>query len=154
MYDQHTRDQAKALYAQHSAAYVADKLNIPERTVQRWAKAERWPRALSVAQDSTKTAEDRRHSAILGWHSRRQHMVDQLGHVGAQLLEAIQQDLAQRKRLNLRDAGILLGIMLDKAELLSQRTGWDDDLGVSAEQSIVQLNHTLDVLEQRVADGG
>jgi hypothetical protein len=87
---------------------------------------------------------------MLGWQTRRQHMADQLGHVGAQLLDAIQRDLAECKRLNLRDAGILLGIMLDKAELLTERTGWVGGGDTSAEQSIVQINAVLDAIEPRV----
>jgi hypothetical protein len=67
--------------------------------------------------------EARSQAALVGWQTRRRTMADQLGHVGQQLLEAIQRDLAHRKRLNLRDAGILLGIMLDKAELLAAATG-------------------------------
>jgi uncharacterized protein YjcR len=48
MHDQKTREQAKALYQQHGAAYVADKLGIPERTIRRWALAEGWQHRMTV----------------------------------------------------------------------------------------------------------
>jgi hypothetical protein len=150
MYDQHTRDQAKALYAQHGAAYVADQLGIPERTVRRWALTEGWQHRMTVvAGQDGRTNSAASQAVMVGWDTRRRHMADQLGHVGAQLLEAIQRDLAERKRLNLRDAGILLGIMLDKAELLAERTGWAGGGDVSAEQSIAHITSVLDAIESR-----
>jgi hypothetical protein len=109
---------------------------------------------LAVADSTPETTAARGQAAIVGWQTRRQHMADQLGQVGAQLLEAIQRDLAERKRLNLRDAGILLGIMLDKAELLAERTGWAGDGDVSAEQAVAQLEATLDAIESRAAGDG
>lgn len=83
-----------------------------------------------MAQDATKTAEDRRQAARIGWQTRRQHM-------------------AERKRLNLRDAGILLGILLDKAELLAERSGWAGGGEGSAEQSIAYITSVLDAIEPR-----
>jgi hypothetical protein len=145
--------RAKELYAQHGAQAAADATGISVRSVRRWALAERWPRRLAVAEDGQKR-EARGQAAIQGWHTRRQHMADQLGYVGAQLLEAIQRDLADRKRLNLRDAGILLGIMLEKAELLTARTGWAEDEDVSAEQAVAQLEATLNAIEPRAAGDG
>jgi hypothetical protein len=153
-HDDGARRQAWQVYEARGAKAASQVTGIAVRTIQRWAQAEGWPRTLTVAQDPTKTAEDRRQAAIVGWHTRRQHMADQLGHVGAQLLEAIQRDLAERKRLNLRDAGILLGIMLDKAEQLTERTGWAGDGDVSAEQSIDGINRVLDVIEARAAGDG
>jgi hypothetical protein len=80
-------------------------------------------------------------------------MADQLGHVGGQLLEAIQRELAERRRLNLRDAGILLGIMLDKAGALSALTGGASgnlDTSPEANQArLFRLYEMLDVLEER-----
>jgi hypothetical protein len=80
-------------------------------------------------------------------------MADQLGHVGGQLLEAIQRELAERRRLNLRDAGILLGIMLDKVEALSALTGGaSGNLDTSPEANQARLSRLyemLDVLEER-----
>jgi hypothetical protein len=153
-HDDGARRQARQVYEARGAKAASQITGIPVRTIQQWAQAEGWPRTLTVAQDTTKSAEDRRQAAVVGWHTRRQHMADQLGHVGAQLLEAIQRDLAQRQRLNLRDAGILLGIMLDKAELLSERTGWAGDEDVSAEQSIADINRVLDAIESQAAGDG
>jgi hypothetical protein len=92
-------------------------------------------------------------AAILAWHTRRRHMADQLGQVGAQLLEAIQRDLAERKRLNLRDAGILLGIVLDKAELLTAATGGASSLEAMPDTERVEhLQRILGDLQARKAD--
>jgi hypothetical protein len=98
--------------------------------------------------------EARSQAARIGWHTRRRLMADQLGHVGAQLLEAIQADLAQRKRLNLRDAGILLGIMLDKAELLGAQTGSSDGRGLSREDSIARITEMARDLAERAKAAG
>jgi hypothetical protein len=154
MYDPQAREQAKTLYAQRGAAYAAEQTGIPERTIRRWALAEGWQHRMTVvaAQDA-RTNGAASQAAILGWQTRRRHMADQLGHVGAQLLEAIQRDLAERKRLNLRDAGILLGIMLDKAELLAAKgraTGYGE---LSPEQSLARIDTLLDVLEDRAGAG-
>jgi hypothetical protein len=94
-------------------------------------------------------------AAILGWHTRRRVMADQPGHVGAQLLEAIQRELAERKRLNLRDAGILLGIMLDKAELLAAQTGGTDGSGMDSQARLARLREMAAELAGRAkADQG
>jgi hypothetical protein len=44
--------------------------------------------------------------------------------------------------------------MLDKAELLSERTGWAGDGDVSAEQAIDGINRVLDVIEPRAVGDG
>jgi hypothetical protein len=152
-HDLAARRHARQVYEQHGAQAAADATGISIRSIRRWALAERWPRRLAVAQDGQKMAE-RSHAARIGWQTRRRTMADQLGEVGAQLLEAIQRDLAERKRLNLRDAGILLGIMLDKAELLAAQTGatWSGD--VSPEESIAHINRVLDAIEERAVGHG
>jgi hypothetical protein len=154
MYDPQAREQAKTLYAQRGAAYAAEQTGIPERTIRRWALTEGWQHRMTVvaAQDARTNAAASQ-AAILGWQTRRRHMADQLGHVGAQLLEAIQRELAERKRLNLRDAGILLGIMLDKAELLAAQTGATGYGELSPEQSLARIDTLLDVLEDRAEAG-
>jgi hypothetical protein len=153
-HDDAARRQARQVYETRGAGAASHITGIPIRTIQRWAQAEGWPRRLALTQDTAKIHEDRRQAAIVGWHTRRRTMADQLGEVGAQLLEAIQRDLAERKRLNLRDAGILLGIMLDKAELLSERTGWAEGGDVSAEEAVATINRVLDAIEPRVAGDG
>jgi hypothetical protein len=97
--------------------------------------------------------EARSQAAMLGWHTRRRHMADQLGDVGAQLLEAIQRDLASRKHLNLRDAAILLGVTLDKAELLSALTGGTDGRS-SPEDSIARIREMVAGINERAGGDG
>jgi hypothetical protein len=154
MYQPQVREQAKALYQQHGAAYAAEQTSVPERTIRRWALEDGWQQRIAVVagQDAqTKSAASQ--AAMIGWSTRRRHIADQLGHVGVQLLEAIQRELAEGRRLNLRDAGILLGIMLDKAEALSALTGGSpDQLDLSPEANQARLSHLyemLDVLEGR-----
>jgi hypothetical protein len=127
------------VYEHHGAQAAADATGIPVRSIRWWASAERWPRRLAVADPSPEKVEARSQAARVGWHSRRRTMADQLGNVGAELLEAIRGELAQRKRLNLRDAGIVLGIMLDKAELLAAQTGGSDGPTMSHEERIARL---------------
>ena len=50
-------------------------------------------------------------------------MADLIGEIGAELLEKIRDDLAKRDRVNMRDAAILFGVLMDKAELLTERQG-------------------------------
>jgi hypothetical protein len=148
-HDDTIRAQAKRLYLQRGAAYAADQLQLPVRTIRRWALAEGWQHQTAVVaaqDDETNTGANQ--AAILGWSTRRRHMADQLGHVGAQLLAAIQRDLQDRKRLNLRDAGILLGITLDKAELLTAQTGGSDGR-MDPEDSIARLRELLAGLSER-----
>jgi hypothetical protein len=64
-------------------------------------------------------------------------------------LEAIQAELAQGRRLNLRDAGILLGIMLDKAELLAAQTGGTDGSGMDDEARMARLREMVAELAGR-----
>jgi hypothetical protein len=154
MHDQQAREHARTLYRQHGAAYAAEHTGIPERTIRRWALVEGWPQRMTVvAGQDARTNSASCQAVILGWHTRRRVMADQLGHVGAQLLEAIQRELAERRRLNLRDAGILLGIMLDKAEALSALTGGASgnlDMSPEANQArLPRLYEMLDVLEER-----
>jgi hypothetical protein len=62
---------------------------------------------------------------------------------------------AERKRLNLRDAGILLGIMLDKAELLAAQTGFGYGAAApSPEAARDTLIRVLDAIEPRAAGDG
>jgi hypothetical protein len=145
------RAQAKQLYSQHGAAYTADQLQLPVRTIRRWALTEGWHQPTSVsAHDGGTNASQ---AAILSWNTRRRHMADTLGQVGAQVLEAIQRELAQGRRLNLRDAGILLGIMLDKAELLAAQTGGADGAGMSQEDAVVRIRELVaGISERREAD--
>jgi hypothetical protein len=155
MYDPQAREQARTLHAQRGAAYAAEQTGIPERTIRRWALTEGWQHRMTVVtgQDARTNAAASQ-AATLGWHTRRRTMADQLGHVGQQLLEAIQRDLAERKRLNLRDAGILLGTMLNKAELLAAQTGAIGREDVSPEQSIARITQMLDVLQERAEAAG
>jgi hypothetical protein len=64
-------------------------------------------------------------------------------------MDAIQRDLASRKHLNLRDAGILLGIMVDKAELLAAQTGGSDGSGMDDEARLVRLQQIAQDLAER-----
>jgi hypothetical protein len=159
MYQSQVREQAKTLYQQHGAAYAAEQTGIPERTIRRWALADSWQqRMTALAGQDARTKPPASQAAMIGWSTRRRHMADQLGHVGVQLLEAIQRELAQGRRLNLRDAGILLGIMLDKAEALSAVTGGGRDqldLSPEANQARIQrINQLLAVVSQRAREAG
>jgi hypothetical protein len=142
------KHQARQVYAQHGAQAAADTTGISVRSIRRWASTERWPRRLAVADPTPEKVEARSRAAIVGWHTRRRTMADQLGDVGAQLLEAIQRDLAQRRRLNLRDAGILLGIMVDKAELLAAQTGGSDGHPDEVD-AVARIRQLLAGIEQR-----
>jgi hypothetical protein len=154
-HDDTAKRHARQVYEQHGAQAAADATGISVRSIRRWALAERWPRRLAVAVPSPEKVEARSQAARMGWHTRRRTMADQLGNVGAQLLEAIQADLAQRKRLNLRDAGILLGIMLDKAELLAAQTGGADGSGMDDEARLARLREMAAELAGRAkADQG
>jgi hypothetical protein len=153
-HDDTARQRARQIYQTHGAQTAADATGIAVRSIRRWAAIERWPRRLAVADLTPEKVEARSQAARMGWHTRRRVMADQLGDVGAQLLEAIQRDLAQRRRLNLRDAGILLGIMLDKAELLAAVTAgtgtseaMDEGERAARAQQILQ-----DWQERKVAD--
>jgi hypothetical protein len=156
MRDPQVREQAKRVYQQHGAAYAAEQTGIPERTIRRWALAEGWQqRMAAVAGQDGRTTSAASQAVRIGWHTRRRLMADQLGDVGAQLLEAaIQADLAQRKRLNLRDGGILLGIMLDKAELLAAQTGSSDGRGLSRADSIARFIEMSRELAERAKAAG
>ena len=151
-HDDAAKRQARQVYEHHGAQAAADATRISVRSIRRWAQAERWPRRLAVAEPSPEKVEARSQAARMGWHTRRRTMADQLGHVGAQLLEAIQRDLAQRKRLNLRDAGILLGIMLDKAELLAAAGG--DAAATPADLDARLRGMLADLQERAEADQG
>jgi hypothetical protein len=152
-HDDAAKRQARQVYEHHGAQAASDTTGISVRSIRRWALAERWPRRLAVADLSPEKVEARS-QASMGWHTRRRTMADQLGNVGAQLLEAIQRDLAERKRLNLRDAGILLGIMLDKAELLAAQTGGTDGRS-SPEDSVARIRELVaGINERRGADQG
>jgi hypothetical protein len=142
------------VYEHHGAQAASDDTGIPIRSIRRWASAERWPRRLAVTDPSPEKMEARSQAARMGWHTRRRNMADQLGDVGAQLLEAIQADLAQRKHLNLRDAAILLGVAVDKAELLTAATGGSGGPS-SPEDSIARIRELATVInERREADQG
>jgi hypothetical protein len=154
-HDDAAKRQARQVYEHHGAQAASDTTRIPVRSIRRWALAEGWPRRLAVADPTPKKVEARSQAARMGWHTRRRVMADQLGNVGAQLLEAIQRDLAERKRLNLRDAGILLGIMLDKAELLAAQTGGTDGRAMGREDSIARIRELLaGISQRREADQG
>ena len=148
MHDQQVREQARTLYTQHGAAYAAQQLDIPERTVRRWALTEGWD--YHVAGQSGQKAASQ--AVRVAWQARRRLMADQLGQASVQLLEAISRELAERKRLNLRDAGILLGIMLDKAELLSTLTGGTDQ-AMDSEVAAARFREMAAELRQRKAAG-
>jgi hypothetical protein len=148
-HDDAAKRQARQVYETHGAQAAADTTGIPVRSIRRWALAERWPRRLTVADPTPEKVEARSQAARMGWHTRRRVMADQLGNVGAQLLEAIQGELAKGRRLNLRDAGILLGIMLDKAELLAAQTGGTDGAAMSPEESIARIRELATAINQR-----
>jgi hypothetical protein len=142
--------QARTVYSQHGAQAAADTTGISVRSIRRWASTERWPRRLTVADPSPKKMAARSQAAMLGWHTRRRHMADTLGQVGAQVLEAIQQDLSDRKRLNLRDAAILLGVVVDKAELLTAVAGGVGSLEAMSDTDRLERVRTIvDDLQQR-----
>jgi hypothetical protein len=154
-HDDAAKRQARQVYAHHGAQAAADATGIAVRSIRRWASAERWPRRLAVADPSPEKMAARSQAALVGWHTRRRTMADQLGNVGAQLLEAIQRDLQERKRLNLRDAAILLGVMLDKAELLSVQTGATDGPGVPGDELVARLQAIAAAMRARAeADRG
>ena len=155
MHTPQARQQAETLYTQRGAAYAAEQTGIPERTIRRWALAEGWQQRMTVVAGQDAETKSASLAAILGWQTRRRTMADQLGHVGGQLLEAIQRELAQGRRLNLRDAGILLGIMLDKAELLVAATGGADGRSMGREDSIARIHELVaGISQRREADQG
>jgi hypothetical protein len=147
-HDDAARRRARQVYETHGAQAASDTTGIHVRSIRRWASAEQWPRRLSVADPSPEKMAARSQAAMLGWHTRRRHMADQLGHVGAEVLSAIERDLADRKRLNLRDAAILLGVVIDKAEGLSALTGGADGR-MAPEDSIARLRELLAGLSER-----
>src|SRR5829696_4808059 len=93
-HDTAARRQARQVYELHGAQAASDATGIAVRSIRRWASAERWPRRLAapmaVADPTPEKQVARSQAARIGWHTRRRTMADQLGNVGAQLLEAIQ----------------------------------------------------------------
>jgi hypothetical protein len=98
--------------------------------------------------------EAHRQAARLGWQTRRRRVADQLGGLAVQLLEAIGRDLAERKRLNLRDAGILLGIVLDKAEAITAAAGPGPLEPRSDEEVREHLTGLISLWQERAKAGG
>jgi hypothetical protein len=144
-HDDAARRRARQVYETHGAQAAADTTGIPVRSIRRWASAERWPRRLAVAVPTPEKVEARSQASRMGWHTRRRVMADQLGNVGAELLEAIQAELAKGRRLNLRDAGILL----DKAELLAAQTGGTAGSGLSEQEVAARLREIAANLRER-----
>ncbi len=150
-HDEARRRQARQVFQAKGGSQAAEVLGIPERTIRRWAKQGGWTRTpAQVAQTRTLAARQ-------AWTTRRRHTADRLGILGGRLIERIEAELAADRRLNLRDAGILLGITLEKAELLSAPLPGADEgdgpLTVRQEaETWLRLEELLAIMQAR-ADG-
>jgi hypothetical protein len=155
MYDRHTRDQAKALYVQHGAAYVADKLNIPERTVRRWALAEGWHHRMTVvAGQAMADGSSGRAMAILGWETRRRRAADEFGETAMRALVKLQAELVKARPRGVQPLAMAAVMLAKQADEMTSRTGWAGDEDVSAEQAMADINQVLDAIESRAVGDG
>jgi hypothetical protein len=155
MYDQHTRDQAKALYAQHGAAYVADQLSIPERTVRRWALAEGWQHRMTVvAGQGVADGSSGRAVASLGWETRRRRAADEFGETAMRALAKLQAELAKLRPRGIQPLAMAAVMLAKQADGMTARTGWAGDENVSAEQAVAGINRMLDAIESRAVGDG
>ena len=155
MYDQHTRDQAKALYAQHGSAYVADQVGIPERTVRRWALAEGWQHRMTVvAGHSAANGSGGQTAAILGWETRRRRAADEFGETALRALAKLQAELAKARPRGVQPLAMAAVMLAKQADEMSARTGWAGDEDVSAEQAVAGINQVLDAIESRAVGDG
>ena len=153
MYDQHTRDQARSLYHQHGAAYVADKLHVPERTVRRWALAEGWQHRMTVvAGQEAADGSSGRAAAILGWETRRRR-ADEFGETAMRALARLRGELAKARPRGVQPLAMAAVMLAKQAEEMTPPTGATGD-SLDPEMSMARLDTLLDVVEARGAAGG
>jgi Putative ATPase subunit of terminase (gpP-like) len=157
MYDPQAREQAKTLYQQHGAAYVADKLGIPERTVRRWALAEGWQHRMTVvAGQETADGSGGRSAAaaILGWATRRRRAADEFGETAMRALAKLQAELAKARPRGIQPLA-MAAVMLAKQAEEQLAVGSHGRGELSPEASVVRITELLDAIEPRAAgDGG
>ena len=119
-YPPEVKAHARHVYEQAGAEAAAQATGVHVRTIREWAQHENWPRTISAA---AVAATVKSQAMRVGWHTAGRNMADLIGEIGAELLEKIRDDLAKRDRVNMRDAAILFGVLMDKAELLTERQG-------------------------------
>ena len=154
MHDQHTRQQAKALYQQHGASYAADQLGIPERTIRRWALQEGWQQRMTVV--AGQEAADRsggRAAAIVGWETRRRRAADQFGETAMRALARLQAELAKARPRGIQPLAMAAVMLAKQAEeMIPAGAAGHGDL--DPEQSLARLDTLMDAIEERAAGDG
>jgi hypothetical protein len=132
--------QARALYASDGLQLAAEVTQIPGRTLRHWAKTEQWPRPGDEDQagNGGKRADLRLapvpHAGqgpvkgqvvALGYGYQRRALLRQLGDLAGQAVGRASAELEQGHTAKARDAAVVLGIALDRAEALARAAGPD-----------------------------
>jgi hypothetical protein len=157
--------QARSLYERDGVQLASDVTGIPKRTLQHWSQTEQWPRpgearndrkhaGLRLAPDpSAPQAPAKGEVVQLGYGFARRGLLRQLGDLAGQALTTAGKELEAGHTIKARDATVVAGIALDKAELLAAKAGPDAGGHPEVAEVIVRLRELHADLQARKAAG-
>ena len=158
--------QARALYGSGGQLLASEVTGIPKRTVNAWARAEGWPRPggqptdqrpdlrLAPVPDAMQPGA-KGQVVALGYGYQRRALLRRLAELATKALDRAETELDAGHTIKARDATVVVGIALDKAELLARANG-PDAIGHPEVGEVVGRMRELahDLRARRVAGNG
>jgi hypothetical protein len=107
--------EALAVYLDHGAAEAARQTGIPNGTIRSWAHRDG---VATVAAQNTRAATE---AARVQWEQRRLELADEIGEAAEEALNLVDAALQEGDAHAAKAAAVTVGVLIDKAELLSGR---------------------------------
>jgi hypothetical protein len=157
--------QARTLYERDGVGLAVSVTGIPERTVLHWSKTEQWTRHggdrnhrkgadLRVAPvPSASQGTVKGQVVAIGYGYQRRALLRQLGDLAGQAIGRASAELEQGHTAKARDAAVVLGIALDRAEALARAASPDPSAQPEVAEVVGRLRELHADLAARKAAG-
>lgn len=137
------------VFAREGCPAASKATGVPEGTIRSWAKREGERAGTRLAQRNGVEVDVVRSASVVPWRDRREPLVRDLGDAVVETLDEVRTAVKGGRLRDARDGAVTLGILVDKAQLLSGlATGRSESLSMSLGGS--ELARKIAELEQEL----
>jgi len=144
------REQARDLYVQRGARHASETLHIPLRTIQAWARTERWGTRLAAVSALTPSLGA---AQRIGWAARKRGLGDEAGQAAAEALTMFRERVHARKVYGLEPLARSFSLLVERAEQMTAGTGGLEGTA-TPEESIARVREIVSGLKERAKAAG
>jgi hypothetical protein len=151
--------QARTIFEAHGSRRAAEVTGLPRRTINAWAAAEDWqrpgqPRHLRVAPSAEARPAAGKTGVPAGYSLARRVLLRRLGDTASLALDQVEAHLRAGHTVKARDAMVVAGIAVQRAEELAKAAGPAAGGQPDPAELVGRLRELATDLRTRKANGG